>query len=133
MRIILFIPVVILIGCSSKKEDEKLNEKSIVIHNSMMKKAGEIENELVIVRSDSIPNVNKDSIDVLLSDLEQWENDLVEVPGNSNDHHEEHHHDHHNPAPEVTASQMLQIQQELDMRLKIISKRTSDVLNHSQE
>jgi hypothetical protein len=124
---------VLLIGCTAKKEDGKLNDESIAIHNSMVKKAGEMKSEFLFVKSDSASDINKDSIDVLLFDLEQWENDLVEVPGNESDHHDEHHHDHHNPAPEVTASQMLQIQQELDKRLKIINKRASDLLNHSQK
>lgn len=134
MRIISVMVLAVLIGCSSKRDDEKLNKKSIVIHNSMVQKASQLENELRLLKSDSISVVNKDSIDVLLFALEEWEQDLVEIPGNESHHNlEHHHHDHSSKAPEVTASQMLQIQQELDRRLKTISKSASDLLNHSQE
>jgi hypothetical protein len=134
MRIIYFISLALLIGCSSKKEDEKLNTGSIVIHNSMVMKASEIENELFLLKSDSLSTVNKDSIDILLFVLEEWEQDIVEVPGNENHQHSEHkHHDHSHKAPEVTALQMLQIQQEMDKRLEAINKRASDLLTRSQE
>jgi len=123
--------LVFLIGCSSKRDDEKINEKSIAIHNSMVQKASQKEKELRLLKSDASSKVNKDSIDVLLFALERWENDLVEIPGNESHQHSEHHHDHSNQAPEVTASQMIQIQQELDNRLKTISKRASELLNHS--
>lgn len=133
MRIIGIMFLSVLIGCSSKGEDDKLNAKSIAIHNSMVMKAKEIENELLLLKSDSISIVKNDSIDVLLFTLEGWENDLVEIPGNEGHQHLGHHHDHSNKAPEITAVQMLQIQQELDKRLEIISTRASDLRNNPQE
>lgn len=66
--------------------------------------------------------INKDSIIILLGALEEWENDLVEIPGNEeHDHSGHHHHDH--TVIEVTAKQMFQIQKELDIRLANIGKR----------
>jgi hypothetical protein len=130
MQMVYVISIALLVGCSSKREDEKLNQKSITIHNAMVERASEMGKWLCILKSDSSTIVNKDSIQVFLFALEEWGNDLVEIPGNeSHQHSEHHHHDHSNKAPEVTASQMLQIQQELDKRLGTISKRVSTVLN----
>lgn len=57
------------------------------------------------------------AIDSVTKRFEDWEATVVEVPGQEH-HHEhgegEHHHHHdHKPAPQVTASEMLDIQKEL--------------------
>ena len=134
MRSIYSILLSLFIGCSSIGESEKLNAQSIAIHNAMVRRAGDIKNELRLLKSDSLLLVNKDSIDLLLFALDEWEQDVVEIPGNESHQHTEHsHHDHSNQAPEVTSLQMLQIQQELDKRLKTISRMSANLLNHSQK
>lgn len=59
------------------------------------------------------------TIDSVMKRFEEWEESVVEVPGQEHAHEhaegEEHHHHHHDhkPAPQVTASEMLDIQKEL--------------------
>lgn len=46
--------------------------------------------------------------------MEEWENNLIEVPGMAHEHHEgEHHHHEHKKAPDMSADQMLQVQKEI--------------------
>jgi hypothetical protein len=126
MKMLILLSLAVLTGCSSKKIDEKINSQSIVIHNSMIKKAQAIEDVLTNLVADSLSTVNADSIATLLQMLEEWENDLVEVPGNKDHQHEGRHHDH--KPLDVTAEQMLEIQQELDTRLSMIGKRLDRLL-----
>ncbi len=67
-------------------------------------------------------------IDRVVSRFEEWESNVVEVPGVKHEHehaegdstHHHHHHDH-KPAPQVTASEMLDIQKEMRMNIEQIS------------
>jgi hypothetical protein len=124
MKALAFISMLTLIACSTKNGDENLNAQVIMLHNSMIKKANAIEHRLAELESDSL--VNKDSVQTLLKMQEEWEADLVEVPGNNNHDHEAHHH-HDHKLLDVTAEQMLAIQKELDERLSRIGKRTTQL------
>lgn len=56
------------------------------------------------------------TIDSVVKRFEEWEATVVEVPGQEHAHEHaegEHHHHDHKPAPQVTASEMLDIQKEL--------------------
>ena len=78
-------------------------------------------NELLLLKEKTSVS-EKDSVVILLGALEEWEKDLVEIPGNeSHEHSDHHHHDH--KVLEVTAEQMLLIQKEMDRRLAIIGRR----------
>lgn len=122
MRLTILTSIIFLLSCSSKSSEDKRNHEAIILHNSMIKKANQIDLRLNELKYDS--SVNQDSVMLLSKALEQWKYDLVEVPGN-----EEHNHDHHNHAhndnkiPEVTEEQMLAIQRELDERLSGIGSR----------
>jgi hypothetical protein len=122
--------IIVLIACSPKNGDETLNTQAIMLHNSMIKKANEIEHRLTELESDSL--VNRGSVETLREMLEEWEADLVEVPGNENHEHETHHHHDHKPL-DVTAEQMLAIQKELDERLSKIGKRTTQLKPQSDD
>jgi hypothetical protein len=125
----------VLLSCSSKDSVRKRNHEAIVLHNSMIKKANEIEHRLNEIRSDS--TISKDSILTLSETLEQWKLDLVEVPGNEEHDLHTHNHSHsHTEMPELTEAQMLAIQKELDKRLSAIGTRIKNLkpeLNHSED
>lgn len=87
----------------------------------MARKADEMEHHLNELLKDRPSVHNTDSVIILLGALEEWENDLVEMPGNEEHDHSGHHHDH--TVLEVTAEQMFQIQKELNIRLTNIGKR----------
>lgn len=80
-----------------------------------------MERHLNELLKDKTSVINKDSIIILLVALEEWENDLVEIPGNEEHDHSDHHHDH--TVLEVTSEQMLLIQKEMDRRLALIGQR----------
>ena len=117
-----------LTACSEKK-DPKMEEAG-KIHLEAMKIEETIAEE--IETADSLENILvekkkslKDattiaSIDSTIAAInrtqaafEEWEENLVEVPGLAHEHHhgegEEHHHDH-KPAPDLSPDQMLEIQ-----------------------
>jgi len=62
-------------------------------------------------------------LDAVAKSFEEWEGNLVEVPGLPHEHHhhegEEHHHDH-KPAPEVSGEQMIEIQKEIKANIEKI-------------
>jgi hypothetical protein len=124
----------ILFGCFSKGPEGKRNHQSIRLHNSMVRKANQIEHRLNEIRSDS--TINSDSISILGAALAQWRRDLVEVPGNDEHDHGADDHTHSDKeVPEVTEAQMLEIQIDLDERLSAIGTRIMNLkpdVNHAE-
>ncbi len=117
---------IIIIGCSSGSHENKLHEQAITLHNSIMRKADQIERRLDELKN--IKSVNQDSIVALTALFNEWEADIVEVPGNDSHDHDQGAHSHsHTPAPNVTDEQMLEIQKELDVRLSVIEKRINSL------
>jgi ABC-type nickel/cobalt efflux system permease component RcnA len=116
----------LLLSCNSKKSERRQDHEAIALHNSMIKKANEIQHRLNVLEGDS--TINRDSIFILSGMLEQWKRELVEVPGNE-DHGDHAHHDHDHEhvhgdkTSELTEEQMLEIQKELDRRLSAIGVR----------
>lgn len=125
----LMLLIIFSVSCSSKKnEDHKMTAQSIHLHNSMLRKANQIEHELQLMRTDSAFVMHKDSVEHLFKALFKWKSELVEVPGNDDHDHEGHDHsdhDHSRAAPDVTPEQMLEIQNDLDSSLSAIGKRVS--------
>ncbi|AYQ34508.1 hypothetical protein [Runella sp. SP2] len=61
-------------------------------------------------------------LDAVAKSFEEWEENLVEVPGLPHEHHHhegEEHHDH-KPAPEVSGEQMIEIQKEIKANIEKI-------------
>ena len=73
-----------------------------------------------------------DSLDVINNDFLAWEESLVEVPGYEDEHDHDHDHDHDHSQPvEVTAEEMLSIQEqlkkEIDNLLLRLNKLNSNI------
>jgi copper chaperone CopZ len=69
------------------------------------------------------------ALDAVAKSFEEWEENLVEVPGLAHEHHhhegEEHHHDH-KPAPDVSGDQMIEIQKEIKANITKIKSDLAD-------
>lgn len=125
-EVVLAVLAVLASGCSgSSRQEERVLKEAAGVHNAMMDELEKIELRLELLRADS--TVSKDSVIMWQSELEKWEDEVVEVPGNEeheeHDEHAKHGHHHDHKRLDVTAAQMLTVQQELSSRLARISDR----------
>ncbi len=121
---ILFVISILIVCCSSPdKQEKELLKEAAVLHNEMITKAEQLEETIAIMDVDSTYRTIHDSLVIWKEVIENWETDLVEVPGNEEHHHKggEHHHEHQQL--NVTPEQMLNIQKELHLRLRAIEER----------
>jgi hypothetical protein len=114
-----------LFGCTNTSKEKEVFANAASIHNEMMKTVEAMEEQIATLEKDSINSVPPDSLTAWKEAIELWESDIVEVPGNEehHDHKEGEHHQHDHKTVEVTAEQMLFIQQELSTRLASIKSR----------
>lgn len=125
----------LMLACTAKQAEHQEYEQAALLHNAMLDKAGKLEDTLTLMLADSVWLNQQDSVKAILAALENWEKQLVEVPGNE-DHDHNHgaheHHDHEQAPVEVTPEQMLLIQQDLESRLTNISKRLQQI-SHTEK
>jgi hypothetical protein len=117
--------VMLGMACSdSKKKDEIIMAEAISIHNEAVEWSERIDRKLDILEQQPGAAILLDSIRDIKVALFEWENDLVEVPGNKVAHkHKEETHHHHDDQPQLTPEQMLAIQEELLKRLEKMEER----------
>ena len=112
-----------MLGCRPD-QDKKTLDRAFAIHQEAMVVAEEIEQQLKAYTGQATTAPNPDSVRVWIAELEEWEKNVVEVPGYE---HEHHHHDgehhHHGPAPDVSAGEMLDIQREMKTRIEALRLR----------
>lgn len=76
-------------------------------------------------------------IDSATKRFEAWEESVVEVPGQEHAHDhaegESHHHHDHKSAPQVTASEMLEIQKELKANIEKIDAEVNGALEKGRK
>lgn len=124
LRIELFflIPLLFAIQCTESKQEDLVLREAARIHNESVDLAEQVEVQLNHLVKDT--TYQQDSVTSWRVALEQWENNLVEVPGNeSHDTHRHEHHDHGKQLPELTSDQLLMIQQEVKAQLEAIRSR----------
>jgi len=126
--------VLLLIGCSSSnKEEQRMWKQAAIVHNEMIEQAEILEDQIERINSDVV-TIPVDSIAAWKREIMQWEQELVEVPGNEAHHHKEGEHHHHDHQPlTVTPEQMLIIQQDFKDRLQAIEDRIESVLRTSKK
>jgi ABC-type Zn2+ transport system substrate-binding protein/surface adhesin len=111
-------------GGAAEKEKQLLNEASTV-HNQAVALARDLKVHLDQLETDS--TVSVDSVRLWRQLLAQWNEELVEVPGNEHEHDHDHDHDHshhHHASPDqVTASEMLEIQRDMKRRMEQLNNR----------
>lgn len=125
----------LLIACGGPtKEEKELLAQAATLHNAAYTLAGHLETKLETLKSDT--TVAADSVTALLAAIEQWEEQLVEVPGNEA-HHEHaegeahHHHHEHGKETTLTPAQMLTVQQEMKMQIDRIAARIENLTSGS--
>lgn len=128
MKLIPFISIVMLMACSFTGKEDMIMKEATSVHNTMIEKAEKLKGELEIIRSNLTTRMPVDSIHKLLTELEEWEKELVEVPGNEEHHHAKH--EHHDHAPlNVTSREMLYIQYDFKQRLDSIERKFNAIKN----
>jgi hypothetical protein len=111
-----------MMDCSVSKKEDSLLKDAARVHNEAVVTAKLLEVKLEQLSLDS--TYLKDSIDVWITDLENWKSNLVEVPGNeSHELHEHAHHNHGKQLPDLTAEQILLVQLEMQTQLESIKSR----------
>lgn len=131
--------ILLLAGLSyacSEKKDEHL-EKAAKIHNEATQMAEEIEVQIESIDSlqtlltekkktltDASAIAAIDSASAALTTVakafEDWESNIIEVPGMVHEHHEGEHHHEHKAAPNVTSEQMVELQAEMKTNIEKI-------------
>lgn len=128
MRIYFTLMFGLVLACSGlSKEEQKLYDEAAAIHNEAVGQASKLNDQLKKMETDSL--IAQDSIVALQAALQAWSEDLIEVPGNDEHHHhgeDEHHHDHSRKG-DISAQEMLAVQQELKARLVQIEARISNL------
>lgn len=103
--------VLICLGtsCNSGEEVDPLLKDAFAIHQEAVRIEQTVQRQLDSFQISAEKELN------LRARLEQWDEQLVEVPGFEHEHHHGHDHDHdhdHGSSPKVTPEHMLAIQQE---------------------
>jgi len=106
-------------GCGKKNQDEQLLNQAAVIHNQAIGIATHLRTTLA-ANTNHIP---LDSLQVMLIELEDWEKNLIEVPGNEGEHLHPGEHNHDHTPVQITAEEMLHAQQEFKNQIESIAKR----------
>ncbi|GAB3705534.1 hypothetical protein GCM10027592_38110 [Spirosoma flavus] len=150
MRYVIFSALLIgLVACSGKSDaDKAVLEEAARYHNE----ATEVQEQLepMIDQIDSVKTLlaakttpeakaTTQSLDSLKTAFEQWEENLVEVPGMKHEHHEhgegEHHHHHHNnnDAKDMPADQMRDFQREYLANIKLMQQQTQRAMERAKK
>lgn len=128
----------LLVSCGDKKDPKmeeagKIHLEAMEIEETLHEQVEGIDSLKIVLNekkktvTDAAAIASIDStvaaLDAVAKSFEEWEENLVEVPGLAHEHHhhegEEHHHDH-KPAPEVSGEQMIEIQKEIKANIEKI-------------
>ncbi|HMP99720.1 MAG TPA: hypothetical protein PKC24_08060 [Cyclobacteriaceae bacterium] len=113
-QILIILSVLFIAACHAKKEDPVLAEAAAV-HEEAMQLFHELEDLLKELEQNE--SIAVDAMASIKIALQEWEENLVEVPGYEHDHeheaHGHHHHHHAHQKMEVTSDEMLLIQKEI--------------------
>jgi hypothetical protein len=148
---LLFYLTVCLTACNSSPENTsalteagKIHNEAVASHDSLTKMVtAEFPGlrQKLAARKQTIPADSVlfqqyseaiTSLDETATELEEWEENIVEVPGNEHVHKAGEKHEH-KPAPDVTPEQMLAIQKEMRVNLRTISDNLRQVKLQAEE
>ncbi|QHW01620.1 hypothetical protein GJR95_39475 [Spirosoma endbachense] len=135
-----------LAACSGKTDaDQSILNEAATFHNEAINVQEQVEpliDEIDSVRTVLIKKMTPEakitaqSLDSLKTAFEQWEENLVEVPGMKHEHHHEHdkgHHHHHNSdTKDLPADQMRDLQQAFLTNIKQIQQQTQQAMEQAK-
>lgn len=145
-RTVSLVYLLLLTACSGKSDaDKALFDEAARYHTE----ATEIQEQVepVIDQIDSVRTLlakrtapdakaTDQSLDSLKTAFEEWEENLVEVPGMKHAHHEgehhHHHHNHNNDAKDMSADQMRDLQREFLTNIKQIQTQTHQAMERAK-
>lgn len=147
-RISLFISTAAFVGaaCSSSDQKDPVLEEAARFHNEATEiqatvepRIGQIDSikTLLANRPQPAAQATMATLDSLKKAFEEWEKNLVEVPGMPHEHHHEsgkHKHHHHTDATlkDLPADQMRDLQRETRDNIRRIQDRTETVIKQAQ-
>ncbi|WP_258101909.1 hypothetical protein [Marinoscillum pacificum] len=128
----LILLALIIVACSHSSDD--LLKEAAQVHNLSVKIGEHVAQKIQAIEeyaqteADSLIRPQLlDSVIILNEQLSDWENELVEVPGNE---HEGHDHDHHHEVSmELTPQMILEIQREINQRIIALNVRSQRLLD----
>lgn len=133
--------LLLVYACGSSKEDPKLAQ-AMDIHNEATKIGHSASMSISQLKSleAKMEQPQLDSLNAITSDLSEWYETLVEVPGNDHDGHDhdhaghDHDHDHDHDHQEnylegLSSEEILAIQVELKKQIQWIEARTNNLMN----
>lgn len=123
-----------LMACSNVSED--LIKRAGEVHDLSVKISEHVENKIdaIEVHALSTEGVEQqallDSVTQLNSDLAEWRNNLIEVPGHEHHHDHNHNHGHHHQsASGLTPQMILEIQREINQQIIQLNIRSQRILD----
>lgn len=135
----------VLAACSSSEKKDPLLVEAAGFHNEATQVQAVIEPKieqidslktLLASRTEPAAVVTVATLDSLKKAFEQWEENLVEVPGMPHEHHHDHgDHEHHHHADatlkDLPASQMRDLQKETLDNIRLIQERTESAFSQA--
>lgn len=116
-------------SCNYHEKPDPLLVEAARYHLEAARLARQLEHDLDSLIKGDVTQV--DSLFRLREELQQWETELIEVPGFESEEGHDHHHHDHTPAVNLTAGQMVDIQLECLERIKSIRKRLNKFSHES--
>ncbi|MBD2756491.1 hypothetical protein IC230_26620 [Spirosoma sp. BT704] len=136
-----------LIGCSGQSDADKalLDEagryhmEAIDIQEQVEPVIDRIDSVRTLLAKKTSPEAKAagQSLDSLKTAFEEWEENLVEVPGLKHDHHEHgegkhhHHHHHNNDTKDMPADQLRDLQQAFLANIRQIQQQTQQAMERA--
>ncbi|MDW3194388.1 MAG: hypothetical protein R8G66_18575 [Cytophagales bacterium] len=120
-------------ACGSSKEDPNLAQ-AMDIHNEATKIGHSASMSVSQLKSleAKMKQPQLDSLNAITTDLSEWYETLVEVPGNEHEDHDGHDHDHdhqENYLEGLSSEDILAIQAELKKQIQWIDARVNNLMN----
>nr|WP_299382210.1 hypothetical protein [Allomuricauda sp.] len=126
--------IVLWSSCGDKKQSNENLQKAFEIHEKTIS-----IHKMVLNQMDAL-KTNKDSLFVetysndlntISGSLEEWEEQLIEVPGfdHDEDHsdHDHEYHDHHDEQQKLTPEQHLEVQRQLLVEIQAIAEKIEKI------
>jgi hypothetical protein len=131
----LFLLFAIICACSAPADEEFL-KKSMEIHDLAVQIGEKVDSKLTVLESkvrqleEPYRSQVQDSIIVLRSQLLEWEQNLVEIPGHEKHDHSGHKHYHRNSSEDLqlTPEMMLKVQKVIRDRIIRLNVHTQNIL-----
>jgi len=128
--------LLLVVACGGEEKKPEELQKAFALHEEAVKIRQEAKDQLgtLTAISDSVfIAANQENLNALAASLEEWDEQLVEVPGFEEEHdhsghdHAGHDHHHHDSGPELTPKEHLEVQQHLLDEIKALAAKLNQI------